>query len=50
MRIHTVLVGARDRVGEHLWNVANCQSSGFHAGIGSPKMLMLPLNATAMTA
>ena len=31
-------------------NVSNCQSSGFHAGIGSLLMSMVPLKATAMTA
>ena len=33
-----------------LLKVANSQSSGFHAGIGSLKMLIWPLKATAMTA
>src|SRR6266581_1470384 len=31
-------------------NVEDSQCSGFHAGIGSLKMLIRPLNATAITA
>ena len=33
-----------------LVKVENSQSRGFHAGIGSLKMLIWPLNATAITA
>ncbi len=50
MRIHTAWKGPEMESETTCLNVANCQSSGFHAGIGSPKMLMLPLKATAMTA
>ena len=42
--------GRRDESETTSVNVANSQSSGFHAGIGSLKMLIWPLNATAMTA
>ncbi len=40
VRIHTVWYSPLTDSVSTCWNVANCQSSGFHAGIGSPKTLM----------